>query len=180
MQNTILPTQKNLIDLDNYPHEKYEINFPIKAVCVLKSERINGVIYLTEYDGRTRIQGKVSGLIPGKKHGFHIHESGDLTDGCTSACAHYNPYNKNHGGRTSGERHVGDLGNLAGDVNGECIFDFEDYLVKLSGCYSVIGRSMIIHEDEDDLGLGNEKDSLTTGHAGKRLVCGIIGYRKKC
>jgi Cu-Zn family superoxide dismutase len=31
-------------------------------------------------------------------HGFHIHEAGDLSDNCLGACAHFNPYNKNHGG----------------------------------------------------------------------------------
>ena len=156
------------------------INSEINAVCVLKSDRINGVVYMKEYDGKTTFTGKILGLTPNKKHGFHIHEAGDLTDGCMSACAHYNPYNKNHGDRLAGERHVGDLGNLLGDSNGACNFTFDDFLVKLSGDYSVIGRSLIIHEDEDDLGLGDEKDSLTTGHAGKRIVCGIIGYRKKC
>ena len=57
-----------------------------------------------------------------------------------------------------------------------------DKLIKLRGKYSVIGRSIVVHEDEDDLGLGGHSDSLTTGHAGKRLVCGIIGYSKpkKC
>lgn len=178
MQENILPTQKDLLRA-NLP-EVDLVNYQIRAVCVLKSEKINGVVYLSEYDGKTTIYGKVTGLTPGKKHGFHIHESGDLTDGCATACAHYNPYKKKHGGRKSGERHVGDLGNLLGDVNGKCRFLFEDYLVKLSGNYSVIGRSMIIHEDEDDLGLGNHEDSLTTGHAGKRVVCGIIGHRKAC
>ena len=160
--------------------QKVNINYEINAVCVLVSDRIRGVVYMKEYDGRTTFAGKITGLTPNQKHAFHIHEAGDLTDGCASACAHYNPYNKKHGDRLAGERHVGDLGNLQADEKGECEFKFEDYLVKLSGDYSVIGRSLIIHEDEDDLGLGNEKDSLTTGHAGKRLVCGVIGYRKEC
>ena len=50
-----------------------------------------------------------------------------------------------------------------------------DHLVKLSGRYSVIGRSLIVHQDKDDLGKGGHNDSLTTGHAGKRIACGIIG-----
>ena len=158
--------------------QKTNINHEINAVCVLVSDRIRGVVYMQEYNGKTRFEGKISGLNPNKKHGFHIHEAGDMTDGCASACAHYNPYKKNHGDRLSGDRHVGDLGNLQANEFGECHFIFEDYLVKLSGDYSVIGRSLIIHEDEDDLGKGKEIDSLTTGHAGKRLVCGVIGYRK--
>ena len=158
----------------------YTILNPKEGVCVLKSDKINGVVYFKENSDGTVIYGKVSGLTPFKKHGFHIHESGDLTDGCASACAHYNPFNKNHGGRESNERHVGDLGNLEGDANGDCEFSFTDRLVKIYGYTSVIGRSVIVHEDEDDLGLGGHSDSLTTGHAGKRVVCGVIGYRKGC
>ncbi len=32
----------------------------------------------------------------------------------------------------------------------------------------------MFHADPDDLGLGGQSDSLTTGHAGKRLACGVI------
>lgn len=156
------------------------ISYPKHAVCVLKSETVNGVIYLTEYENTTHIEGKVTGLKPNKKHGFHIHEYGDLTDGCTSSCAHFNPDKKKHGGRLSSERHVGDLGNLEADLFGNCEFKFNDSLVRLSGKYNVLGRSFIVHEDEDDLGLGGYPDSHTTGHAGKRLVCGVIGWKKAC
>ena len=56
----------------------------------------------------------------------------------------------------------------------------EDSLVKLRGTKAnVIGRSLVIHEDPDDLGMGGNSDSLTTGHAGKRITCAVIGYSKK-
>jgi Cu-Zn family superoxide dismutase len=42
-----------------------------------------------------------------------------------------------------------------------------------------VGRSVVIHEDPDDLGMGGHADSLTTGHAGKRITCAVIGYSKK-
>ena len=59
-------------------------------------------------------------------------------------------------------------------------FMMEDSLVKLRGTKAnVVGRSLVIHEDPDDLGMGGHSDSLTTGHAGKRITCAVIGYSKK-
>jgi hypothetical protein len=44
--------------------------------------------------------------------------------------------------------------------------------VSLADLY---GRSIIVHEDRDDLGKGPHEDSKTTGHSGKRIACAIIG-----
>lgn len=153
-----------------------------KAICVLTTttENIKGVITLTETNNVCEIQVKVSGLTPGK-HGFHIHNKGDLTDGCTSLCSHFNPYNKPHGGLSGKERHVGDLGNITADAHGNVDETIFNKTIKLNGPLSVIGRSFIIHADEDDLGLYNghnpkkRAESLKTGNAGKRISCGVIG-----
>ena len=156
---------------------------PIKAISTLNSssnKNLKGTIYIEELNRNyVKIYGRIDGLNPGK-HGFHIHESGDLSDGCNSLCAHYNPFNKKHGGLHDKDRHVGDLGNIIANHKGTAIIDITDKLVKLRGKYSVIGRSFIIHEDEDDLGNGNHDDSHTTGHSGKRILCGVIGYAKNC
>jgi Cu-Zn family superoxide dismutase len=37
------------------------------------------------------ISGRISGLAPGE-HAFHIHEFGDLREGCIKAGDHYNPF----------------------------------------------------------------------------------------
>ena len=50
------------------------------------------VVDIEEYDGDTLISGIVTGLGENPKHGFHVHEFGDLSDGCTSCGGHFNPY----------------------------------------------------------------------------------------
>jgi Cu-Zn family superoxide dismutase len=50
-------------------------------------------------------------------------------------------------------------------------FTTSKFLVK-----DIIGRSVIIHEDEDDLGKGGNEESIKTGNSGKRISCSVIGY----
>ena len=72
-------------------------------------------------------------------------------------------------------RHHGDLGNIEADADGKGVYQATDDNMQLSGPLSIIGRSMVCHADEDDLGLGGHELSLTTGNAGARLACGVIG-----
>eukprot|EP01017_Pseudomicrothorax_dubius_P000925 TRINITY_DN0_c300_g1_i8.p1 TRINITY_DN0_c300_g1~~TRINITY_DN0_c300_g1_i8.p1 ORF type:complete len:115 (-),score=27.60 TRINITY_DN0_c300_g1_i8:75-419(-) len=91
----------------------------------------------------------------------------------------YNPFNQPHGGPLDEKRHVGDLGNVESHGEVESHYYLEDHLIKIVGPYSVVGRSCVVHADEDDLGRGGFPDSLTTGHAGARLACGVIGLSKE-
>lgn len=51
-----------------------------------------------------------------------------------------------------------------------------DDLISLTGTKrNILGRAVVIHADTDDLGRGGEHDSMTTGHAGARVACGIVG-----
>jgi Cu-Zn family superoxide dismutase len=104
---------------------------------------------------------------------------GDLTKGCMSAGGHFNPANAPHGGPLDDAftRHAGDLGNIEADAEGVAEFEMVDAMLSLQPAseMSIIGRSVIVHADEDDLGRGSFPDSKTTGHAGARLACGVIG-----
>lgn len=144
-----------------------------EAVAVISSGKIQGVVIFKQKEDYVRIIIDIKGLIKNHKHGFHIHESGDLREGCKSCCAHYNPNNTEHSGLDGG--HAGDLGNIKTDDDGNCSMSIktDKFIVD-----DILGRSIIIHEDEDDLGLGNESDSKTTGHSGARIACSVIGISK--
>ena len=105
----------------------------IQAICVLTNtvNNIKGVIEFTEHNKEVIMKINISGLSPGK-HGFHIHEAGDLTDHCSGACSHFNPTNKTHGGPDDKERHIGDLGNLVVDKNGNVKKTMKDKYIKLN------------------------------------------------
>ena len=146
------------------------------AQCILEhSDSVKGSILLIQASGTpTLVKGTITGLKPGL-HGFHIHEFGDMSDGCKSMGGHYNPDGVDHGDINKG--HVGDLGNITADESGTAKFTIEAKRVDIIGERSVIGRGFVVHEDEADLGKDGDAESLKTGTAGERLACGVITLR---
>lgn len=53
--------------------------------------------------------------------------------------------------------------------------NMEDHLVKLIGPHSIIGRSLVLHENEDDMGKGGHELSLQNGNAGAIIAYGVVG-----
>ena len=152
----------------------------IKCIAVF-TDKIKGTVKFTENfaSNNIKIELNIIGLKPNGLHGFHVHEAGDLSDNCTSMCAHFNPYGMTHGGPDCKTRHVGDLGNIHANHNGSAKYVFYDNIIKLRGTKcNIIGRGLIIHADEDDLGEGGNAESLKTGNAGKRIACAVIGFSK--
>ena len=127
--------------------------------------------------GKTAYRGEVWGISPGK-HGFHIHTLGDGTDGCASMGGHFNPDNSPiHGAHHdhSSERRAGDLEQLVADKSGRAKVANVDGNFDLWGTHSIIGRSLMVHAKEDDLGRGGNAGSYSTGNAGRRVGCCTIG-----
>lgn len=162
-----------------------------QAVVVLNKGDIQGRITFSQTSDGVKIEGTITGL-PSGKHGFHVHEKGDLDDNCTAAGGHFNPLKvqiakticiilkhfvlqKEHGAPSDDNRHVGDLGNIIADDKNIAKIDITDKIITLDGANCIIGRAIVVHAGEDDLGKGGFDDSKTTGHAGARLACGVIG-----
>merc|ERR1712025_585562 len=170
------------------------MSYPIKAKCQVApkgqpchggSDASNACTGIVNFLQTAKDVCKISWDIKncGKEgdHGFHIHEKADFSNGCISAGPHWNPHKQTHGAPSDSIRHAGDLGNIKVDANGNSQGSITDHLVTLEGEFSVIGRSVMVHADPDDLGKGdhsepgtNGKTSLTTGNAGARIACGEI------
>jgi len=143
-----------------------------KAIAVIYPTQGNstlGTVTFTKVEEGIRVEGRIENLSPGK-HGFHVHEYGDLSkiDG-TSAGGHFNPKGKPHGGPDDMKRHIGDLGNIEANDDGVAEFSFIDKMLGFKGPSSIIGRGLIVHAGEDDL------TSQPTGAAGARVGMAVIG-----
>merc|ERR1740130_177455 len=100
----------------------------VYAVCIMHPDGdsgVKGIVKLTQESGKSvKICAEITGLAPGQ-HGFHIHQYGNLTEGCKTAGPHYNPHGKTHGGPDLEERHVGDLGNVVAGEDGKAVYETE-------------------------------------------------------
>ena len=147
----------------------------LKAVAIVypaKGKTVHGTVTFTQTEKGVKVVAHLEGLMPGK-HGFHVHEFGDCTaPDYTSAGAHFNPTLSSHGGPASEQRHSGDLGNLIADEKGVAKMEWLDPMMQMTGPASILGRSVIVHTNEDDI------KSQPTGNAGGREGCGVIGIAK--
>lgn len=151
----------------------------VKAVAVVRGDStVKGVVSFEQASASepTTISWEIEGNDANALRGFHIHQFGDNTNGCTSAGPHFNPFGNTHGAPEDAVRHVGDLGNIETNASGVAKGSKTDKLVTLFGENSILGRTVVVHGGQDDLGKGGHPDSLKTGNAGGRPACGVIGF----
>ncbi|AJD09277.1 superoxide dismutase [Condylorrhiza vestigialis mutiple nucleopolyhedrovirus] len=150
----------------------------MKAICIISGD-VHGEVHFEQHapEEIVYITGHLLNL-PRGLHGFHVHEFGDISNGCTSAGEHFNPTHQQHGAPDAAERHVGDLGNVRSvGCTALTLINMSDNVISLYGPLSILGRSLVVHKDCDDLGLTDHPLSKTTGNSGGRLGCGIIGVK---
>ena len=164
-----------------------------KAIAIFKNPEVTGNVKFTQLceESPVKVDFNLQNLEPNRTRAIHIHEFGDESEGCKSLGGHWNPFNETHGTIIFPDlgRHAGDLiNNIVPDDNGKFKYSYNDNLLNMFGPVetTIIGRSVVIHDGIDDLGLGGLdnkginnlekfKTSLENGNAGNRLACAIIG-----
>ncbi len=156
------------------------------AVCFIDNEYLKAIITFTQKSYGAEMTFDIKSKKPnseGKIHAIHIHEYGDLTEGCKSTGSHYNPYNKTHGSILyTKERHVGDLiNNFKYDNENKFVHTYIDETITVK---NIIGRSIVIHNYPDDYGLQGQIDvngyvtlyqDMPISHLHK--LCVSMGYK---
>lgn len=154
------------------------------AVAVFRGGPVEGsAVAETGPRGSTLLRVELT-KVPKGLHGFHIHRAGDLRgEGCKGVCDHFHVGRPcRHGAapraHTRKQRHSGDLGNVPHATFRNpfrCTYHLSDFPPHV-----LWGRSLIVHEKEDDLGLGTHEDSGITGHSGSRIACALFGRVAGC
>jgi Cu-Zn family superoxide dismutase len=137
------------------------------------NSQVKGNLTLTSEGTAVSIRGEITGLSPGKEHGFHIHENGVCTaPDFKSAGEHFNPTRDEHGGPKSDKRHLGDMPNAKADDSGRATIDItladatlED---KDGGPNQILGKAIVVHAMPDDY------KTQPSGGSGDRIACGVI------
>jgi superoxide dismutase, Cu-Zn family len=157
-----------------------------KSIYSYSTINLKGFVMFIQKEDNVKVNIYLEGL-PEGNHGIHIHEKGvseiidlDNNNCCDQLGGHYNLEEswslENPTGVRHGE-HTGDLCFNINSVNNVATYTYFDNKINLE---DIIGRSIVIHEDEDDEGKGlyieEEKNinSLITGNAGIRLACAEI------
>ena len=149
-----------------------------KAIAILgkNKNKVRGTVKFSQKNNSSPVLVRyhIRGLTNGK-HGFHIHQLGNTGNNCLNAKGHFNPNKKEHGRRKSHHRHAGDLGNIISKRKLSKGQFYDKHISLCNNKNNIIGRTVVVHEKEDDLGMGHDKESKVTGNAGPRVACGVIG-----
>jgi Cu-Zn family superoxide dismutase len=153
------------------------------AMLVNSSSGSNGMVTFTQASASSPVLVSItlSSSLASGLHGLHIHSailssSAPLDSLCTAAGAHFNPTGVTHTCDPS-TGHSGDLGNVqlaAGAVSLANFASTTAISLVPGASNSVLNRAIVLHQLQDDCGLGGVPASLTTGNSGSREVCAVI------
>jgi Cu-Zn family superoxide dismutase len=126
-----------------------------------------------EAGGLVHISVTASSLTPGA-HGIHFHAVGtcDGASQFSTAGAHYNPLNKEHGLARPAGPHAGDAPNVVAGDDGRANLAFTTDRVTLTSggttLFDADGSALVIHAAPDD------QVTQPSGNSGARVACGVV------
>lgn len=139
------------------------------AVAAAAGMNPQGTVRFVQQGDQVLVSGRITGLRPGREHGFHVHEAADCAPDGMGTKGHFNPMGTAHGKQGDHVHHAGDLKSLQADASGVAEFSFRvKQLTVAAGPASVVGRGLIVHRDPDDY------TTQPTGNAGPRPGCAVI------
>lgn len=153
--------------------------------------KVKGFVLFIQLEKNVKVNIFIEGL-PEGKHGIHIHEKGvsevlnfNDIDCCDKLGGHFHVGEKWSLTEPNGIKHgfhAGDLCLNINSIDGVASYTYFDDKISLKeeneNC--ILNRSIVVHENEDDLGKGlyesEEKniESLISGNSGKRICCAEI------
>jgi len=169
--NPLAPDEGKTSDLEEPAEDATEENMArVRADIIGKSgSDLKGMAVFTETGDGVTVTVEVSNADRGM-HGLHIHQKADCSaPDAKSAGGHFAPRGHGHGLLEADKRHLGDLGNLEVDKDGNATKTVvvEDANLDEGDDHSFLGRAVMIHAKKDDGG-------QPTGNAGARIGCGEI------
>lgn len=136
---------------------------------------VKGIVTFAEVADGVAVIAEITGLPANSKHGFHIHEKGDMSSAdLMSTGPHWDPQGTHtHGAPSTQPVHAGDMGNLSTDASGTARLEMTLKGISIDDAKSgVVGRAVIVHAKPDDL------SSQPAGNAGARIAGGLIETKK--
>lgn len=164
-------SDEEVIETEGTSTENVDSALSASALMNPKSgSSVSGNINFEQVGASVMMSLQLSGLEPGT-HAVHLHEVGDCSaDDATSAGDHWNPTGHAHGEWGKNEFHLGDIGNLEVDEDGNVNMTFttDKWTLETGQENTIVGKAVIVHEKADDF------TSQPSGAAGARISCGVI------
>ena len=106
----------------------------------------------------------------GKTVAVHIHENGNCGNMGKDVGEHWNPTHAQHGKWSTDSFHLGDIGNidLNNEGNGSKEMETDRWTIGGDSQTDILNKTIIIHSGKDDF------TTQPSGAAGNRIGCGVI------
>lgn len=145
------------------------INRAVALLMPAQGSNVRGVVRFEQQADGVSVTTEIEGL-PSGAQAYHIHVYGDCTsDDAESAGTHFNFEGSSLDPPDDIQRITGNLGDLVPGEDGKATGETMLPTATLHGPYSIVGRSVVVHEQR------NDPSQPPIGGAGGRIACGVIG-----